>query len=56
MTCSPLSTPEDLKVLLKEGTSKLCNPNHVQTAYEALHFFAAPGEPGTTGFHLLVGL
>ncbi len=26
MTCSPLSAPEDLKVLLKEGISKLCSP------------------------------
>ncbi len=56
MTCSPLSAPEDLKVLLKEGISKLCIPDQVQTAYEALRFFAAPGEPGTMGLHLLLGL
>ena len=56
ITCSPLSAPEDMKVLLKEGISKLCSLAQVQTAYEALRFFAAPGEPGTTGLHLLVGL
>jgi hypothetical protein len=56
MTCSPLSAPEDLKVLLKEGISKLCIPDQVHTAYEALRFFAAPREPGTTGLHLLVGI
>jgi hypothetical protein len=56
MTCSPLSAPEDLKVLLKEGISKLCSLDQVHTAYEALRFFAAPGEPGTTGLHLMVGL
>ncbi len=28
----------------------------MQAAYEALHFFPAPGEPGTTGNYLLVGL
>jgi hypothetical protein len=28
----------------------------VHTSYEALRFFAAPGEPGTTGLYLLVGL
>jgi hypothetical protein len=26
MMCSPLSAPEDLKVLIKEGIAKLCNP------------------------------
>ncbi len=28
----------------------------MQTAYEALRFFAAPWEPSTTELHLLVGL
>lgn len=56
MTCSPLSTPEDLKVLIKEGISRLCTSDQVQASYEALRFFAAPGDPGTTGLHLLIGL
>ena len=54
MTCSPLSAPEDLKVLIKEGIAKLCNPHQVQTSYEALRLFAAPKEPCATGLYLLV--
>jgi hypothetical protein len=56
MTCSPISAPEDLKVLIKEDIAKLCGPDKVHTAYEALRFFAAPGEPSITGLYLLVGL
>ena len=55
MTCSPLSTPEDLKVLIKEGISRLCTSDQVQASHEALHFFAAPGDPGTSSLHLLIG-
>jgi len=29
MTCIPLSAPEDLKVLIHEGISKLCPPDLV---------------------------
>jgi hypothetical protein len=36
MTCSPLSTHEDLKVLKREGIAKLCLPGMVQASYEAL--------------------
>jgi hypothetical protein len=36
MACSPLSAPEDLKVLIWEGISKLCPPELVQFSYEAL--------------------
>ena len=56
MTCTPLSAPKDLKVLIREGISKLCPPDLVQPSYEALRFFLSLGEPGTTGHHLLVGL
>ena len=56
MTCSPLSPPEDSKVLIQEGISKLCPPKQVPASYEALRFFFALGEPGTTGLYLLVGL
>ena len=56
MTCTPLSAPEDLKVLIREGISKLCPSDHVKTSYEALLFFLSPGDPGTQGLHLLVGL
>ncbi len=56
MTCSLLSTPVYLKVIIREGISKLCPPELVPASYEALRFFSAQGEPGTTGFYLLVGL
>jgi hypothetical protein len=57
MSCSPLSAPEDLKVLIREGISKLCPPELIHSSYyEALRFFLAPGESVTTGLYLLVGL
>lgn len=56
MTCSPLSAPEDLKVLIKEGISLLSSSELVQPSYEALQFFLSPGDSGTQGLHLLVGL
>jgi hypothetical protein len=56
MTCTPLSAQEDLKVLIREGISKLCPPDLVLPSYEALRFFLSPGKPGTPGLHLLVGL
>jgi hypothetical protein len=56
MTCSPLISPEDLKVLIREGISKICPLANVPREYEALHFCMAPGEPSTQGRYLLVGL
>ncbi len=56
MTCTPLSAPEDLKVLIREGISKLCPTELVKPSYESLRFFLSPGDPGTQGLHLLVGL
>ena len=56
MTCSPLSAPEDLKVIIKEGIAILCTPDQVHASYEALRFFAAPGELCTPCLYLLVGL
>ncbi len=56
MTGSPLSTPEDMKVLIKEGISRLFTADQVQASYEALRIFAAPGDLGTSGLHLLIGL
>ena len=56
MTCTPLSPPEDLKVLIREGISKLCTPDLAHSSYVALRFFLSPRESGTTGFYLLVGL
>ena len=56
MTCTPLSTPEDLKVLIREGITKICPPDQVKPSYETLRFFLSPGDPGTSGLHLLVGL
>ena len=51
MTCTPLSSPEDLKVLIREGISKLCHPYLVLPSYEALRFFLSPG--GILNLHLL---
>ncbi len=56
MTCAPLIVPEDLKLLLKKGMAKLCPPGIVPREYEALQFCLSPGEPGTHGHYLLVGL
>jgi hypothetical protein len=56
MTCTPLFAPEDLKVLIREGISKFCPPDLVQSSYQALRFFLSPRESGTTGLHLLAGL
>jgi len=56
MTCTPLSATEDLKVLIREGISKLGPPDLVQPSYEAFRFFMSTREPGTTGLRLLVGL
>jgi hypothetical protein len=36
MTYSPFSVPEDLKVIIREGISKLCPPELVLASYEAL--------------------
>ncbi len=56
MTCSPLTFPEDLKLLLREGMAKLCPIGIVPREYEALQFCLSLGEPGTTGHYLLVGI
>ena len=56
MTCSPLTAPEDLKVLIKEGLIKICPPALVPKEYEAIQFHLVPGEAGTHGDYLAVGL
>jgi hypothetical protein len=56
MTCTPLTFPEDLKLLLKEGLAKLCPIGTVPREYKALQFCLSPGEPGTPGHYLLVGM
>ena len=56
MTCTPLSAPEDLKVLIREGITMICPPDLVNPSYEALSIFLSPGDPSTPGQHLLVGL
>ena len=55
MTCAPLIFPEDLKLLLKEGLSKLCPPGIVPREYEASQFCLSPGEPVAHGHSLLLG-
>ena len=56
MTCSTLTHPEDLKILIREGIAKLCPPSIVAREYEALQFILSPGELGTQGRYLLEGL
>jgi hypothetical protein len=56
LTCNPLTAPEDLKVLIREGIAKLYPTKLVKPSYEALRFFLSPGDPGTQGLHMLVGL
>ncbi len=58
MTCSTLTAPEDLKVLIREGIAKLCppSPSFVPAAFEAFHTFLAPRELGPVGYYLLMGL
>jgi hypothetical protein len=56
ITCAPLTFPEDLKLLLKEGLAKLCPIGIVPREYEELQFCLSPGEPGTQGHYLLVGM
>ncbi len=56
MTCAPLTFPEDMKLLLKEGLAKLCPIGIVPREYEVLQFCLSPGEPGTQGHYLMVGL
>ena len=47
MTCTPLSAPKDLKVLIREDISKLCPTELVKPSYESLRFFLSAGDPGT---------
>jgi len=56
MKCAPLTTMEDLKVLIKEGLVKICPPALVPKEYKALQFRPVPGEAGTHGDYLAVGL
>ena len=56
ITCAPLTFFEDLKLLLMKGLAKLCPPCIVPREYAALQFCLSPGEPGTQGHYLLVGL
>ena len=56
MTCAPLAVPEDLKVLIKEGLSKICPTGNVPHEYEALQLCMSPGELSTQDHYLLVGL
>jgi hypothetical protein len=56
MTYAPLTFPEDLKLLLKEGLAKLCLQGIVPREYETLQFCLSSGEPDTRGHYLLSGL
>ncbi len=47
MTCSTLTHPEDLKILIREGTAKLCSPVIVAREYDALQLVMFPREIGT---------
>ncbi len=56
ITCAPLTFHEDLELLLKEGLAKLCPIGIVPREYETLQLCLSPGESGTQGHYLLVGL
>jgi hypothetical protein len=56
MTLSTLTYHEDLKILTREGIAKLCPPGIVAREYDSLWFIMSPGELGTQGRYLLVGL
>ena len=56
MTYSTLAYPEDLKILIRENIAKLCPPGIVAREYDAIQFVLSPGELGTQGRYLLVGL
>ena len=56
MTCSTLSNPEDMKLLLRGAITLITTANQAEDEYAALQFFLAPGEQGTPGAYLLLGL
>ena len=56
MTSALMTQPEDFKLLLREGITKLCPPGIVTREYNSLQFVTSKGEPGTQGNYLLVGL
>jgi hypothetical protein len=56
MTCSTLAYLEDLKIFIREGISKLCPPGIVAREYDFIQLVLSPGELGTQGRYLLVGL
>ena len=56
MICAPLLAQEDLKVPIRKGIAKLCPPGLIPSTYDDIRFCLAPGEPGTDGHCLLVGL
>ena len=56
MTCFTLTYHEDLKILIREGIAKLCPPGIVAREYDSLQSVLSPGELGTQGCYLLVGL
>ncbi len=56
MNNTPMTQPEDFKLLLREGIAKLCPPGIVTREYNSLQFVTAKGEAGTQGNYLLVGL
>ena len=56
ITCALLTAPEDLKVLINEGLIKICPLALVPKEYEALQFRLVPGDTGTRGDYLAVGM
>ena len=56
MTCIPLPSPEDLKVLIKEAIYVVTPSEEADSEYAALLFRLALGEHGPTGSYLLLGL
>ena len=56
ITCAPLTSPEDLKVVINEGISKICPLGNVFGEYDSIQLCLVPCESGTRGHYLVVGL
>ncbi len=56
MTCSTLTSPEDLNPLLRKAINLITPKGEVELEYAALKFSLLTGELGTPGVYLLLGL
>jgi len=56
MTIITLSNPEDMKLFIRDAIHINTPPEMAEDEYVALQLCLAPGEPGTPGAYLLLGL